>query len=186
MDHINIPGCKHNLFDGSVVILKRFPDSKWVVHIGWYWYEDQQYHGWYFKSIPEGDIIPATPEDFEDIIIVSSGGDWDEGCPHPHPPCPPCPPGPPCPVDKPAKFTQSLYDELKSSFITVDTLEDLEKVRKKDIKDGRIAKVNDVDGVVKYYKFSEEEQTWIPDTTISDITEQVEDLANNRCMWTSF
>jgi len=176
MDCIDVPESKIRLYDGNIVILKKFPDIKWVIHCGWYWYKNQQYSGWYFKSIPGGEILPTEPEDLEGIIVVS-----EEGCSPKF-----YPPYPPCPRDILAKFTKADYKELKSTFITVDNLKELNKISKKDVQDGRIVKVNDVEGQTKYFKFSKELQSWVPDDTLENIYTQIEYLMHFRCVWNSF
>lgn len=97
MDYILIPHTNFKLYDGSVVILSRFPDTRWIVHNGFYSFNGTQANGWYFESIPAGTIMPLTEPDLEGIYVVSSPSG---GCPHPKPwpgpgPFPPVPgPGP--------------------------------------------------------------------------------------------
>lgn len=75
---------KCNYYDistGSIVILDRFPEIKWVVHYGWFESEcsDMQ-NGWYLKEIPSGSIIPLTNEDMAHIRIIESGGCDQSDC----------------------------------------------------------------------------------------------------------
>ncbi|MCM1223140.1 MAG: hypothetical protein NC548_52685, partial [Lachnospiraceae bacterium] len=46
---------------------------KWVLQLGYYRYEGEVKHGWYFSSIPDRQIIPAVASDFEDIQILDNG-----------------------------------------------------------------------------------------------------------------
>lgn len=66
-----ISKCGNRIPSGSIVQLARFPDTKFILCCGWYQYGDVEYNGWYFKSIPMGEIIPATTDDFSDITIVA-------------------------------------------------------------------------------------------------------------------
>lgn len=93
MHSIKIPDTCQEITVGSVVILSRFPDTKWVLQDGWYMYEGQQYNGWYFSSIPAQTILPLQGTDLLGLVIVSGGS-----CgPIPHPPCP-CPGPTPSPT----------------------------------------------------------------------------------------
>lgn len=72
---------------GAVVILDRFPDTRWLVCNGWYVHDGVQQNGTYLKSIPAGTVIPMTADDAVHMTIVSGGS-----ChPHNHP-CNPCHP----------------------------------------------------------------------------------------------
>lgn len=97
-DYLNIPNSKTKLKDGSVVMLRRFPGTKWLVHNGWYTYNGRNYTGWYFCSIPAQTVLPVSPQDLIDIIVVSD----KDSQPVPEPPVPrpwpdPVPPMPPMP-----------------------------------------------------------------------------------------
>ena len=98
MDYITIPNtCKH-LYPGSVVMLGRFPGTKWVLQLGWYIHENMQLNGWYFSAIPSRSTIPVEESDLQDLVLISEGtSGCDCGCPAPIPPYPkpPMPPGRP-------------------------------------------------------------------------------------------
>ena len=70
MDHICIPGTAKFLVDGSIVILQNDPDTKWVVHCGWYKHNDDQELGWYLCKIPTKETKPLTDDDLNNCIIV--------------------------------------------------------------------------------------------------------------------
>lgn len=89
MDKILIPDCCQELTEGSIVIIGRFPETKWVLHCGWYVYEGIKYNGWYFVSIPAQTILPVIGSDLQNITIISMG----ECCNGSHHICP-CPPSP--------------------------------------------------------------------------------------------
>lgn len=91
---IQIPHTEQRLVDGSIVVLQRFPNTKWIVHNSWYTYLGQQYNGWYFCSIPSQTIVPMNARDLHGLTIVSN---FVPG-PSPNAPRPAKPPLPPGPV----------------------------------------------------------------------------------------
>lgn len=100
MDFIQIPNTHCKIYDGSIVMIARFPQTKWIVHNGFYSYSGQQQSGWYFQSIPAGTIIPMNSADLTTLTIISNPSSDPHVCPPPGPapgpiPCP-CPghPGP--------------------------------------------------------------------------------------------
>lgn len=87
-EFLKIPCSEQRLVDGSVVILDRFPNTKWIVHNGWYTYQNVRYNGWHFSSIPSRTILPCSDRDLCHLIVIS-GGDCGCDCrPEPHPPRP--------------------------------------------------------------------------------------------------
>ena len=106
MNYLKVPDSNIKLTDGSVVMLARFPGTKWVVHYGWYNYSGRNAMGWYFSSISAETIIPVSNSDLQLIVLVDQGQTSDVpesiGDPSPMIPCPPgptpgpslCPPGP--------------------------------------------------------------------------------------------
>lgn len=112
-DCIRIPNSELKLIDGNIVILHRFPNTKWIVHNGWYTYQCKQYNGWYLTSIPAGTVIPLSESDLMNLTVTSNnredcnpscppypGSGWDCPCPPPGPPGPPIPPPRPHRPDK--------------------------------------------------------------------------------------
>ena len=94
MKYLQVPHTEQRLFDGSVVVLKRFPNTKWIVHNSWYTYMGQQYNGWHFSSIPSQTIVPMNARDLHSLTIVSNFVPGPApGVPRP--PKPPVIPGPP-------------------------------------------------------------------------------------------
>lgn len=87
MDSIRVPNTCEGITVGSIVILSRFPDTKWVLQYGWFSYEDERQHGWYFSSIPAQTIIPVTDEDLDGLVVVSGGACMPRPgeCPCPEP-----------------------------------------------------------------------------------------------------
>lgn len=167
MEALRIPDSGIELYDGSVVMLARFPDLKWVVHHGWYTYNHQQCSGWYFCSIPSNTILPVNADDLRLITVVAKSG----GCPPPSPgpgpkpgPCPPGPgpkPGPgPCPPILPA-LPKELIKDIDAALITVDNIAQRKKLRTERFPDGKIVCVNDVEGERKYYKWNKSTDEWV-------------------------
>ena len=156
--YLTVPNTGLKLVDGSIIMISRFPDTKWIVHNGWYSYNNEQSMGWYLCSIPDKTIIPATTEDLETAVVVSD----ESGCcpcpPHPGP-MPPCPPGPPK-----DKFTDKLKAELDAAFISVDTIADrnslLDDNRK--LPNGKLVRVNYIDDNEgpKYFRWDANNNVW--------------------------
>ncbi len=73
MKSIIIPDTEQRLNEGSIVILEKYPNTKWIVNTGWYTYGEDQFEGWYFSSIPSNTILPITDEYLTNIQILSNG-----------------------------------------------------------------------------------------------------------------
>lgn len=141
------------LYDGSIVILARFPGTKWIVHKGWYTYQDNQYNGWYVSSIPAQSTMPLTDADLLGIQVVSGGC----GCPDVPFPGPPIPGG--------GGLSPDMKWELKRAWITVDTTEQLSNLNRRLVPDGKIVRVNDLgDGSPGYFRYDQPNQQWVPET----------------------
>lgn len=167
------------IVDGSIVILARFPGTKWVVHKGWYAYQENQYNGWYLSSIPSQTTMPLLDSDLIGIVVV--GGECS--CPdQPFPsPCPPRPGG--------GGMSPEMTWELNRAWITVDTLEQLSRLNRRLVPDGKIVRVNDTgDGIAKYYRYDQAKSIWTEeyfgiDTTNfvskDDLVQEVKDQLDN-------
>lgn len=194
MNYLKVPNSNVKLTDGNIVMLARFPGTKWVVHNGWYNYAGRRYMGWYFCSIPAQTIIPVNNQDLELLSVVAGEGDasaipappiidgpdFPGMCPHPGPHPGPFPPGPPGPFppgppgpypphppqpdpDGPAFFSKSKDEMLAEAFITVPNIKQRDALIDKydgKLPDGKIVRVNSVDGIVKYYKWSTYNDRW--------------------------
>lgn len=183
-DTLAIPGSDIELTDGTIVMLARFPGTKWVVHNGWYTYNGRSYEGWYFSSIPAKTKLPLNASDLADITIISGKsseldpelpapppvpyppyppyppGPHPPG-PHPpgpHPPVPPKPPGPSPEV--PAFISRADKARYDAAFISLPLLKDRDALVKDTIPDGKIVRVNSVNGQPKYYIWSKYEYEW--------------------------
>lgn len=136
--------------DGSVVILSQYPNVKWLIKHGWYNYNGNQYNGWYFLSIPEKNTLPVNTSDLSNITLVSG-------------PCCPSPPSPvpPGPGPSEERFTHEMRIQLERAWITVDTIEQRDRLNMRLVPDGKVVKVNDVGGSVKYYSYDQSLSTWV-------------------------
>lgn len=190
MNRIIVPDTGVELHDGSIVILHRFPGTKWVVHNGWYTYLEQQFMGWYFCSIPAQTILPVSDDDLRMITVVSDSG-WcppspTPPMPYPCPPSPcPCPPGPPVPPPlKPGpEFTFQNAYELDRAWISVDTIAQRDQLNTRLLPNGKIVRVNNDSGVAKYFIWNQVTQTWDDETFGINLTpyvtsEQLPDSVN--------
>lgn len=181
MNYIKVPDSDIKLTDGSVVMLARFPGTKWAVHYGWYEYLGRQSMGWYFSSIPAQTVIPVTLKDLQLIVLVESGSD-DSGssgtpdvpipcppgpCPPPYPPYPPpgpdpWPPGPyPPGPDSHEHFSRTDQYLLDASWITLPSIsyrDMLPFICR--LPDGKVVKINNEDGECKYYAWNALDQKW--------------------------
>ena len=195
MEYLNIPGSNIRLSDGSIVVLDRFPGVKWVVHNGWYRYNGKQYQGWYFSSIPAQTIVPVSDSDLRLLTVLSNGEcdmssgypnnptyPMDPGCPSPPdgswwpgPPNPIYPPVPPIdPGHLPVPFTHRLRDQLLSAFISVETLDKRDRLIPEEIPNGKIVRVNNVEGEPKYYIWDRYNRKWDDfDVVFSDDLESI-------------
>ena len=162
--------------DGSVVILSQYPNVKWLIKNGWYTYKGKQYNGWYFSSIPANNTMPVDTSDLSGITLVSG------------PNCCPPPPGPvpPGPGPSEERFTHELRIQLERAWITVDTIEQRDRLNIRHVPDGKVVKVNDVGGSVKYYSYDQSLSTWVEEVfgldgsfvKKEDLEKEVNDLVN--------
>lgn len=74
MNRLQIANGTTSLSEGAVVILNKFPETKWILNFGWYKLnDDEQLNGWYFSSIPAGTVISATSNDLSNVVVVDPG-----------------------------------------------------------------------------------------------------------------
>ena len=167
MDYLIIPDTGIKLYENSIVILSRFPGTRWITKNGWYTYNCQQYQGWYFCSIPAQTVVPVTEEDLRLLTIVSndgcSSGSGSGQCPGPYPPGPGPNPGIP--------FTPRNAYELDRAWLTVDTLAQRNELNQRLLPDGKIVRVNDDGtGSAKYYRWDQPTCTWKDETFGIDLS----------------
>ena len=162
MNKLVVPDTGEQLAEGSVVILARFPGTKWVVHCGWYTYQGQQYSGWYFSSIPSQTILPVSEDDLRLLTVVSSGdGSY---CPYPPYPYPPGPPPGPCPPPPPpgVRFTEEDAEQLSRAWLSVETITDRDAIPEEDRLNGKIVRVDETpEGTSAYYRWDAAKNSWV-------------------------
>lgn len=179
--YIIIPGTSKRVFDGSVVMLHRLPNLRWILHNGYYIYNGRRQKGWYFSSIPSDTTMPVFQEDLVAMTVL-------DGCPPgPMPPIPPIPPPGPYPpvppVPVPIPFTPKDKLQLDSAMLTVEDLTERDKLSSDSLIDGKIVRVNNFDGHggVEYYSWNALKSQWEPATlgyrymTRDEITEVISD-----------
>lgn len=126
--------------------------------------------GWYLKSLVDGTNIAVTDNNLPNIIYV-------EGTIHGLPTyCPPNPPLTSIPKFAPNKMktfvTVGEKQTYDSAFITVDTINDREILKYIiEIPNGKNVKVNDVDGITKYYAYDKPNDEWIEINFAPDMSE---------------
>ena len=154
-NHIVVPNTGQQLYSGTILIISRFPNIRWVLQYGWYTYNNQKSTGWYLSSIPGGTILPVTESDLNCAIVVQANS--SQMCPvppHPHPH-----PGPQPPTPGPTPST--MQEMLDRAMITVDTIAQRNSLNNQFLPNGKMVRVNDVDGEVRYYEWSDALLDWI-------------------------
>lgn len=175
MLYLTLPDSDKRLYVGSVVIFNTIPDVRWILHFGWYLYEDDQFNGWYFRSIPVGNILPAEQADLSNLTIIDNSAPGHLIPPAPTPPGP-IPPGPFPPVppgDPVVPFRQSMRDMLYAAFISVETVDDMYAIDTTLIPNGKLVRVNNVNGKVVYYAWDAYNSVWVDGGLIPDLSNYV-------------
>lgn len=151
VEYIIIPGTDTKVYENSLVELLRLPDTKWLLQCGTYTYNGVKRKGWYFASKPPGTIIPVFVEDLVNMKVIDG-------------PKVKCFPSPVPPVPVPTIFTVEDKKMLDASMVTVPTLADRDALVNPGLDNGKVVRVNDVEGYVEYYEWDKSNQTWIPAT----------------------
>lgn len=147
VDYVVIPNTNIRLYDGDIVKLSNKPRTKWVVHSGWYIFDGNQNYGWYFECIKNGEILPVSTVDLTLCTLDTTktqGSSKHDGKV----------------VGYTKPFTEYDADSLIRAFITVDTIEQRDNLDHKELVDGKLVRVNNVYGDVKYYAWIQGESTW--------------------------
>lgn len=144
MADIIIPGTNKVLLDGTIVILSGFDDVKYILHNGFYTYNNEQFEGWYGVSIPAQVIIPLAPQMLIGCEVVYYP-DSNCKCRFPSGNIP---------------FTTEDEYQVQRSFITVDTMHDRDRLSPNmsitDMPNGRMVRVNkpnNIDYEPRYYRY---------------------------------
>ena len=165
--YIIIPGTDRHVYEGTVVVLNRLPNLKWILRYGYFNYNGRRRRNWYFASIPSDTEMPVFDEDLVNMVVlddpvgpvppVPPPGPYPPVPPGPHPPYPPVPP-----VPVPVPFTPQDKRELQSAMLTVEDLAERDKLSSSSLPNGKVVRVNDIDGhgKVEYYSWNEATSTW--------------------------
>lgn len=144
---IVIPGTDIRLYDGDIVKISNKPRVKWVVHTGWYIYNEVQNFGWYFVSIKDGSILPVSVIDLTlvslDTTKTQGAGLYDGKV-----------------VNYTRPFTLADAEILNRTFITLDTLEQRDNIDPQKLINGKMVRVNNEEGPANYYVWNADTQTW--------------------------
>jgi len=146
-DYIVIPNTDIRLYDSDIVKISNRPNIKWVVHTGWFIYDNIQNYGWYFVSIKDGEILPVSIVDLTLVtleVLKTQGSEVYDGKV----------------VGYTRPFTLADAEIIRRAFITVETPEQRDNLDPKKLVNGKMVRVNDVGGVACYYAWNEETQVW--------------------------
>lgn len=146
-DYIVIPNTDIRLYDSDIVKVSNRPNIKWVVHTGWFIYDNIQNYGWYFVSIKDGEILPVSIVDLTLVtleVLKTQGSEVYDGKV----------------VGYTRPFTLADAEIIRRAFITVETPEQRDNLDPKKLVNGKMVRVNDVGGVASYYAWNEETQVW--------------------------
>lgn len=145
---IVIPGTNIRLYDSDIVIISTKPNVKWIVHLGWFIYDGVQNYNWYFVSIKDGEILPASVIDLTLCTLVTSktqGSIRYDGKV----------------VNYTRPFTEADAEILNRAFITVDTIAQRDNLDKNLLIDGKMVRVNDIGaGFPGYFIWDAELKIW--------------------------
>lgn len=147
INYIVIPGTNIRLYDSDIVKISNKPRVKWIVHSGWFIYDNVQNFGWYFESIKTGEILPVSIIDLSLCTLVETktqGSNRYDGKV----------------VNYTRPFTDNDAEVLNRTFITLDTLEQRNNLDINKLINGRIVRVNDVGGAPAYYIWNAETREW--------------------------
>lgn len=146
-NYIVIPHTSIRLYEGDIVKISNKPTVKWVVHLGWYIYNEVQNYGWYFESVKDGEILPVSIVDLTLCTLVTvktQGSVMHDGKV----------------VNYTRPFTLADAEILNRTFITLDTIEQRDNIDKKKLINGKMVRVNSEEGPAQYYAWNAETETW--------------------------
>ena len=145
--YIVVPGTNIRLYESDIIKISNKPRVKWVVHMGWYIYQDVQNFGWYIESIKNGEILPISVIDLTLVTLVTTktqGSELYDGKV----------------VNYTRPFTLADAAVINRAFITLETIEQRDNLDKKKLVNGKLVRVNDVGGVPVYYSWNAETKSW--------------------------
>ncbi len=146
-DFIVIPGTDIRIYDSDIVKLDNKPGIKWIVHYGWYIFQEAQSFGWHLVSIVDGAVLPLSAIDLTLCsleTVKTQGSELYDGKV----------------VNYTRPFTQADAEIIKRAFITVETIDQRDNLDPQKLINGKLVRVNDVGGVVGYYYWDAENEKW--------------------------
>lgn len=155
MESILVPTTGQYIDEGSEVALERFPTLVWTLRYGPYSYRGSNYQGWYFYIDKSRTTLPMNFRDLTSLTVIGST-DVPSGIEYPEPvelhPYVDC-----LGIDY-AYITPEEKARYDAAFITVATLADRDAIYP--VPDGKIIRVNDVDGDTVYYVYNRSLSEW--------------------------
>jgi len=145
--YIVIPGTNIRLYDGDIVKISNRPKIKWVVHYGWFAYQGAQSYGWYLVCDEINELLPAYIIDLTLCTLVSVRTVGSELCDGKE-------------IEYTEPFTPADLETLNRTFISVETLEQRDNIDPKTLINGRMVRVNFVEGFPKYYAWNSDNAAW--------------------------
>lgn len=148
-NYVVIPGTNVKLYDGDIIRVTKYPKSKWFIHCGWYVFENKQNYGWYLSNIKSGKTLPISVIDLKTCTLLSAK---EQGSTYHS--------GPELNYTRP--FTDSDYETLSRTFISLDTIEQRDNLDVNNLPNGRLVRVNNEDGSATYYAWNANQHRWEP------------------------
>ena len=169
------------LVDGNIVSIETFPDVKWVLHKGWYTFDNKLNNGWYLTSLVDKSVRPVIPQEIEGMVVISTkSNNLDPNYPNVLPISAEnqdvevpttsyqqtattiSSTSPYGPIFPPVAPDDELVPyQVKSAFVTFPDIEARDKLDTRQIPDGKLVRVNDVDGKTEYYAWSINANDWV-------------------------
>ena len=170
------------LVDGNIVSIETVQNQRWILHKGWYSWDDKLFNGWYLTSIKDGSIRPVIPQEIDGMVVISTKtNNLNQNYPNVLPiqvtqdnitnesqeyigqiTSPGSYTGPHGPIFPPvAPDDEMVPYQVKSAFVTFPTIQERDKLDPRQIPDGKLVRVNDVDGNEEYYAWSITLHQWV-------------------------
>lgn len=137
MSRIYLPQENLELRDGYIVLLHDYPNVRFLTQMGWRIENNQPVFGWFFVSLLDGAVVPMSSSVVEGIEVVATDGGF--------------------PIGVPASACEVLN---ASAWVSVDTIEDRNALNNAPLANGKVVRVNDVDGEPKMYVWDAINSVW--------------------------
>ncbi len=145
--YVVVPGTNIRLYDGDIVRITKYPKSKFQIHCGWYVFENAQNFGWYLSNIKSGKVLPVDTIDLTTCSLITSesqGSKYHSGSE----------------IQYTRPFTDSDYEMLNRTFITLDTIEQRDSLDTSRLRHGKLVRINGDDDVPAYYAWNANTKLW--------------------------